>query len=283
VSSEATPDYESLTTPSPIELSRSGLSASAWLISAATIIFIASIIITALDKSSSAWMYLVMGWLFSGFLGFVGYVAVAHTLKLERLKLGAHMFRALNLHAYLALEKNNIEAIQLLSDAESKESGFILRAFRAAGVNVEQGLVLNTIESIRRASTPPYVLIYRDGVLDVPSTFAANVFLRGMSAFMGLFAFIILGLVMVLVTVVISSIVIYLTGRALKGHITRENAVRRVLGLPELEVAKSTPSIVGLVISIVSGGIYLPLYAKKLINSIDAHIENHRTQDNIAL
>jgi len=48
------------------------------------------------------------------------------------------MLRSLSLHALMANEKGNDEALRMLGEAEHRERSFIVRSFRAAGVNVEQ-------------------------------------------------------------------------------------------------------------------------------------------------
>jgi len=121
----------------------------------------------------------------------------------------------------------------LLIDVERKESGFIIRAFRATGVNVEQCFVRGVVEGIEKSSEPPYILIYRNGILDVPSTLVANLTTRMASAGIALLVFILLGVIMLMITIIMTPILVYTTGRALRKHAVRENNVRRALGLPE--------------------------------------------------
>jgi hypothetical protein len=172
-------------------------------------------------------------WLIGGLLGFIGFIAILNTLKVERLKLATHMLRSLSLHAVLAYDKGGVEAVRRVAEAEQKEKGFVVRAFRAAGTNIEQAFAASALEGARRTSEPPYILVYRNGILDAPSTLVANLTARTIGATIGILAFIILGLVMLVVGILLGSIVIYTTARTLRNHGKRENEVRRVLGLPE--------------------------------------------------
>jgi hypothetical protein len=270
-----------LSKPSRVELYRSGVSGSAWLLFMGSLVIIGGVLYWhssyAVQKNAinalSGLGILLGAWILGGILGFIGYLAVANGLKIERLRLAAHMLRSLNLHALLAHERNNEEALRLVSEAERREMGFIVRSFRAAGADVEQVFVEGVVDGIRRGSEPPYILIYRNGVLDAPSTLIANLTARTAGAVVGLLAFMFLGLIMLVIGILAGSILVYTTGRALKNHAKRENKVRKMLGLPETPV--KGPSIGGLIASILTAGLYLPIYARGLTKSIDSHIITH--------
>jgi len=54
---------------------------------------------------------------------------LSDALKVERLRLAAHMLRNISLHSVLASEKGNNEALRLVSEMEARERGFITRTF----------------------------------------------------------------------------------------------------------------------------------------------------------
>ena len=256
-----------LSKPSPVELYRSGLSGSAWLLFLGIAVIIASIVYYNVSKSRAA---VLIAWFIGGILGFIGYLAITNALKVERLRLAAHMLRSLSLHAKVAAEKGGSEALRLVEEAERRERGFIVRTFRAAGADVEQAFAQGVLDGIRKGAEPPYILVYRNGVLDAPSTLAANLTARTAGAVFSLLAFMILGLVMLFVGVLLGSLLIYTTARTLKGHATLENRLRRALGLPE--VPAEAPGAGGLIASILTLGLYLPIYARSLTASLDAHV-----------
>ena len=265
-----TAEKEILAKPSPVELYRSRLSGSAWLLFLGVVAVAGGI---AYYNISENWVAILVAWFLGGILGYLGFLAITNALKVERLRLAAHMLRSLSLHALMANEKGNDEALRMLGEAEHRERSFIVRAFRAAGVDVEQTFLESTIEGIRKGSEPPYILVYRNGVLDAPATLTANLTARTAGVVIGIFAFILLGLVMLAVGIIIDSIFIYTTSRTLKKHAQLENRVRRQLGLRE--VPAEGPGAGGLIVSILTGGLYLPIYAKKLTESLDAHIATH--------
>lgn len=266
--------YQSeLSRPSPVEAYSSGISGSAWLLFIGAVLVIGSIWYLIANPGLGGVFAVLGAWIIAGVLGFIGFVAISNSLKVERLRLAAHMLRSLSLHAVLAYQKNSNEALQLVGEAEHREKGFIIRMFRAAGANVEQAFAEGVVDGIRRASEPPYILVYRNGVLDAPSTLIANLTARGFGAAFGVIAFILLGLVMLAVSIILSAVLIYTTGRALRAHATRENKVREILGLPR--VPTEAPGIGGLVASILTAGLYLPMYARKLAKNIDMHIHTH--------
>jgi len=110
-------------------------------------------------------------------------------------------------------------------------------------------------------------------VLDAPSTLVANVTARTAGAIISLFAFILLGLILLVIGVLMGSIFVYTTARTLKKHAEMENRVRRLLGLDP--VPANAPGVGGLIASIITDGLYLPLYARGLTNSIDSHVTSH--------
>jgi len=266
---------EELLKPSPLELHSSGLSRAAWLIFIGVVLFIGALIGSIIEPSSALFL-LFMGWLLAGLSGLAGYANIVSTLRFERLKLAAHMFRSMNLYAYIAMKRGNREALLLLSDVGREEYGFVIGAFRATGVNAEQ-YVQDTFKTAEKVFEPPYILVYRSGILDVPATLMTHYTLRGISSLLALFAFILFGLLMLMGTIIGAPILIYLTGRALRNHAIRENKVRRALGLPE--TPEEAPDIRGLLLSILSAGLYLPIYARKLARSVDGHIRAQLTKD----
>ncbi len=104
-------------------------------------------------------------WVIGGILGFIGFYALSNALKVERLRLAAHMLRSISLHTVLVSEKGNGEALRLASEMEAKERGFITRAFRAAGVDVTGVFMESTLKGVEKAAQPPYILVYRNGCI----------------------------------------------------------------------------------------------------------------------
>ncbi len=101
----------------------------------------------------------------------------------------------------------------------------------------------------------------------------ANITARTAGAIISLFALILLGLIMLVIGVLMGSIFVYTTARTLKNHAEMENRVRRLLGLDP--VPANAPGVGGLIASIITGGLYLPLYARSLTSSINLHITSH--------
>jgi len=267
---------EELLKPSPLELHSTGLSRATWLIFIGVVLFIGALI-DSITRPSSDLSPLFVGWLLAGIFGLAGYVKIMSTLKFERLKLAAHMFRSMNLYAYIAMKQGNREALLLLSDVGREEYGFVIGAFRDAGINTEQYFVQDAIKNMEKLSEPPYILVYRSGILDVPATLMTHYTLRGVTSLLALLALILFGLLMLMTTIIGAPIFIYLTGRTLRNHAIRENKVRRALGLPE--TPEEAPDIRGLLLSILSAGLYLPIYARKLARSVDEHIRAQLTKD----
>ena len=261
-----------LSKPSGLELYSSGLSGSAWLLFVGVAVIIGSIIYYNVAPDNP-WGVVLGAWVVGGILGFIGFYALSNALKVERLRLAAHMLRSISLHTALASEKGNSEALRLVGEMEKEERSFIARMFRAAGVDVTSAFMQSTLEGVERVTQPPYILIYRNGVLDAPSTLVANVTARTAGAIMFAFAFILLGLIMLAIGVLIGSIFVYTTARALKKHAEVENKIRQLLGLNP--VPAKAPGIGGLIASIITGGLYIPLYARSLTSSIDSHIASH--------
>jgi len=275
---------ELLSKPSPLELNKTGLSGATWIIFAGTAVILGTFIgIILVNNDDSRMLVLIAGWLLAGIIGFIGYVAIFNTLMAERLRLAAHMYRSLNLHAYIAARQGNKEALQMLRDVEREESRFVTRALRAAKDNVGEVFAASVVDSIEKTANPPYILVYQNGILDVPSTLALNFTSSMLSSMIALLAFILLGLLMLVIAIILVPILIYTTGKTLQKHIARENSVRRVLGLKETETTEKAPTIAGLVVSILSLGLYLPIYTRKLIKGIDKHIEEHIMADMNAL
>ncbi len=252
------------------------MSGSAWLLFIGIATIIGSIVYYNVALRSNIWggLGILLGaWVVGGIMGYIGFLALTNALKIERLRLAAHMLRSLSLHAAIASEKNNEKALHIISEAERKEADFIARAFRAAGVNVEQAFVQGAVESVKRGTEPPYILVYRNGVLDAPATLVANLTARTAGAILGIFAFILLGLIMLAIGIIVGSVFVYTTARTLKKHAVIENRIRRLLGLKEVPV--EGPGLGGLIASILTGGLYLPIYARNLTEGINSHILTH--------
>lgn len=265
-----------LSQPSKVELYESGLSGSAWLLFIGVIIIVgggALAIATSNGDALSALGTLIGAWIIGGILGYAGYLAISNALKIERLRLAAHMLRSISLHATLAEQKGNKEALELIQKMAKREKGFITRTFRAAGANVEEAFVEGAIRGIKEKTEPPYILVYRNGVLDTPSTLAANLTARTAGTALGALAFIFLGIILLAVAVIIGSIIAYTTANTLRNHAKLENKIRRLLGLEEKPA--DAPGAGGLIASILTGGLYLPIYTRKLTDSITAHVTSH--------
>jgi hypothetical protein len=250
-----------------LETYRSGLGGSAWLLFLGVVVIVGSLVLYGRNNSLGV---LLGGWIIGGLLGYIGYMAIIRSLKIERLRLAAHMLRSQTLHAKMAVEHGNPEAERLVAEMEREERGFITRAFRAANVNVEEAFVSSTIDSIKKGSEPPYIVVYRNGVFDAPSTLIANITGQAASAVFALMAFVLLGLIMLAVGVLITPIIVYTTARTLSKHANRENRIRQILGLQQ--VPSNAPGAGGLLLSIITLGLYLPLYASSLTKSIDNHV-----------
>ncbi len=106
------------------------------------------------------------------------FYASSNTLKVERLRLATHMLRSISLHAVLASERSNSEALRLVSKMEARERGFITRMFRATGVDVTGAFMESTLKGVEKMAQPPYILVHRNCVLDAPSTLVVNLTAR---------------------------------------------------------------------------------------------------------
>ncbi len=213
---------------------------------------------------------LLIGWFLGGILGYIGYAAILRGLVIERLRLAAHMLRSHTLHAKVVLEGNNHEAIDLIVEVEHKEKGFVKRAFRVANVNVGEAFLTGALDGISRNADPPCVIIYRNGILDAPSTITANITGPLISSAAAVIMFLLFGFIMLIVAAIFAPIFIYTTARTLRKHANMENKPRKSLGLPP--VPSESPGISGLILSIFSLGLYIPLYARSLTESIDAYV-----------
>ena len=190
--------------------------------------------------------------------------------RVERLRLAAHMLRSQALYAKLALENGNPEAERLVAEMEQAERGFIIRAFRAANISVEEAFASSALEGIRRGSEPPYIVVYRNGLLDAPSTLAANMAGRAAASAFSLLAFIFLGLIMLLVSIIATPIIVYTTGRALSKHAAVGEEGERDAG--HSTSFQQCSQHWGLVASILTLRLYLPIYAGTLVRGVDTHV-----------
>lgn len=279
MSTEARDEYlEILTKPSSVELSESGISHSVrFTFLGVTLLiggpFVSIIVHYAIGDPFSILLFMFS--LLSGLiLWFLGVLTVGDTLKVMRLKLAAHMLRSLSLHAVLAYDRGSSEAMKRVIKAEQEEKGFIVRAFRAIGVNVEQAFILGALQGAMRASEMPYIMVYRNGILDGASaTLVSYVTAATIRSTTFIVALILLGLVMFIVSILADPILVYTTARTLRNHAKRENEIRRALGLAETPA--EAPGIGGLIVSLLTLGLYLPVYARNLEKSITTHILTH--------
>ena len=113
----------------------------------------------------------------------------------------------------------------------------------------------STLKGVEKAAQPPYILVYSNGVLDAPSTLVANATARTAGAVISLFAFILFGLILLVIGMLMRSIFVYTTARTLKNHAEMENRVRRLLGLDP--VPANAPGVGGLIASIITSELYL--------------------------
>ena len=254
--------------PLPLELEESNVSWSAWLLFIGNLLSMIGLL-ELIRENLLASIALMM---FGGVFGFIGFFAVFYSLRVERVKLAVHMLRSISMHAELALKKGNMDALRLIDEAWRRERGFVTRMLRLVGINPEQVFAERVINGVARFRAP-VILVHSDGMLDLPATFTANVMGSAMASVMALFGFIVLGFIFNTVALLISPIVIYLTGRALRKHAERENKIRSLLGLPP--VPSSAPRAAWILLSILTGGLLLPVFAKKLANSIDSHVLSH--------
>ncbi len=81
---------------------------------------------------------------------------------------------------------------------------------------------METVKRTKKGMEPPYILVYRNGVLDTPSTLVANITARTAGAILAVFAFMLLGIIMLGIGILIGSIFVYTTSRALKNHASME-------------------------------------------------------------
>ena len=114
------------------------------------------------------------------------------------------------------------------------------------------------------------MLIYRNGMLDAPSTLIANIGSQAAASAAALIMFVFMGLILLLASIILTPIIVFTTSRALSKHAERENRLRRLLGLPE--VPSAAPGARGLLASILTLGLYLPMYARSLTSAIDEHV-----------
>ncbi len=260
-------EIDILTKPSQLELYESEFGGSAWILFIGILAFLGGI---ALSDHGNDIGPILAGWFIRGLMGYIGYVGISNSIKIERLRLAAHMLRSHALHARLANEKGDREAERLVVEMEKAERGFIKRAFRAASSKMEEAFVNSALDGIGNKGELPYIVVYRNGMLDAPSTIIHNMTAGALNSIMSLLAFLILGTILLAITVIIAPIVIFLTARALSKHVQRENEVRRILGLHP--VTAEAPGIGGLLASILTLGLYIPFYAKSLVKSIDSHV-----------
>lgn len=153
--------------------------------------------------------------------------------------------------------------------------------FEAASIGVS-AFVTGAQDAARKGSEPPYILIYKTGVLDKPSSALVNFIVKTVWVIILVLVFLLLGLSTLTIGVFVSSILvgvfsaplfIYAIARKLRSHAELENKIRKSLGLSY--VPKDAPGLGALIASILTGGLYLPIYAKKLVKSVNKHISTH--------
>ena len=254
--------------PLPWELEESNISWSAWLVFIGNLLTALGVLFLLRWNFAGTLFSMIIGGLF----GFIGYFAILHSLRVERVKLAAHMLRSISMHAELASKAGNMDALRLIDNAWRKERGFVKRMLMLAGVNPEYVFAERVVSGVTKFRVP-VITVYRGGMVDLPATFTANLMGSAMASVMALFGFIVLGFIFNTIALLAGAIVIYLTSRALRKHAERENEIRRLLGLPA--VPSKAPSGAWALLSIITGGLTLPLYAKKLADSIDNHVLSH--------
>ncbi len=218
-------------------------------------------------------LQMFVAWLIAGIFGFIGYLRIIRALQVAKLKLAAHMFRVHSLYAWLAVEKGNKRAEELVEKMASREYDFVYKTFSAAGINLPVTFATNLIESAKAKSEPPYIIVYRNGVFDAPSTLVANVVARLASATVAMAMLIIFGVAMLAGGILLTAITVYSISKKLKNHILMENTIRQELGLVELPV--NTPGAGGMILSILTAGFYLPIYTSSFSKALDYHITSH--------
>jgi hypothetical protein len=140
-------------------------------------------------------------------------------------------------------------------------------------VNIEDDIVESFIRSVERSGKGPTVVVLRGGVPDIFSSAAATAAARMTAGGIAVVGFVLMGLIFMVVLALIVPIAVYKHARDLRRYAEAENRIRRALGLQEVPV--KVPSALGILVSLLTVNLYLPFYAGRFKNAIEAHMISH--------
>ncbi|MEB3772914.1 MAG: hypothetical protein GSR82_04455, partial [Desulfurococcales archaeon] len=232
------------------------------------------------------------GWIIGGILAYSTYSSIMKDLAMERLRLAVHMLRNHILYAKLAIEKGNLEAERLLVKMEEADRSLIKKILREAMPHLQSKLTGSTVESIRKGLEPPSAVIYREILSSPLSKIEWDKWIGSrLVKSLLIVVFVMAGIGMLLVSLIVYSIVFYMITRDLFRHQQLESLVRESLGinsehgnaLGPIRLKQRIINVSLLVLSILSLGFLLPLYARFLEKRINEHLLNSYVESNYTL